>query len=107
MTALFDEEFKKYLILEDGICVGSITDEDSKMLKWMERKNIWKNGDDVIIETKYPVLKKGDLVYHLDDENKEPYKWKIWDNSERICEDYDFIDHKKSVYLYKLKKPWN
>lgn len=102
------EKIKRtYFILdEDDEVLGPVTHECKKILKWMEDKGLWKDGELVDIAIKFPVIPNGVMVYHKEDPDKTPYRWKVWDDKERIIEDYEFCNQEDSVYQFKIKKPW-
>jgi len=102
------EQGKGYFVLDyNGEVIGHISGRDKRMIEWMEEKGIWNDGDEMEIDTKYPIVTTGSMLYAIDDPEKKPYRWKIWDDAERCSECYDFIDPEEASYTFKLKLPWN
>lgn len=99
-------DHKYYIVFDEhNKAIGSLTDESEKILNWLELNGLWENGSLVEMALKTPVINQGDMVYHIEDEEKTPYRWKIWDNNERIIKDWDFLE-KEGRYIFTIKYPW-
>jgi hypothetical protein len=99
---------RHYFVLnEKGEPIGGISDKDSKMLDWLQQEDIWRSGEDFKIKERYPNLNTGTMLYAINDPEKKPYRWKVWDGAERCSEMYDFLYPEEADYTFTLKLPWD
>ena len=108
MKVQYNKEKKSYFVYDtNGDLLGPVTSNCNKILKWMESINLWNDSIDVPIKTMEPLINTGTYVYDLEDPDKKPYRWKIWDQKERDASYYEFINPKEAVYIFTIKSPWN
>ncbi len=55
---------------------------------------------------KTPIIETGTMVYLKSDATQKPYRWKIWDDAERISSGYEFCNKKEAKYRRSLEFKW-
>lgn len=56
---------------------------------------------------KIPIVEVGQMVYHKEDPDKAPMKWRIWSDAEWRKDCIEFCNPKEARYRYLVEFKWS